>query len=79
MPDFVSVNDSRIQTRILKGDLIKRETFNPSSKSHRESLHNYLTTGNWGSVQFFAEAPYVTVPETVLRKMAEAAIKKLNR
>ena len=78
MPDFMSFPDARLQSRILKDHQIKREIFDPAKRVHRESLDHYLKTGNWGSTQFFVEAPYATVPETVLRKMAAAAITRMR-
>lgn len=78
MPDFMSFSDSRLQSRLLKDNQVKREIFDPSKRKHRQSLDNYLKTGNWGEIHFFVEAPYVTVPETVLRKMASAAIVRMR-
>ena len=78
MPDFMSFPDARLQSRILKDHQIKREIFDPSKRAHRESLDHYLKTGNWGEIQFYAESPCATVPETVLRKMASAAIIRMR-
>lgn len=78
MPDFMSFPDSRLQSRILKDHQITREIFNPSKRLHRESLDHFLRTGNWGNIQFFVEPPFATVPETVLRKMASAAIARMK-
>jgi hypothetical protein len=78
MPDFISFPDARLQSRILKDHQIKREIFDPSKRAHRESLNQYLKTGNWGDIQFYVENPYATVPETVLRKMAAAAITRMR-
>lgn len=78
MPDFMSFPDARLQSRILQDHQIKREIFDPSKRAHRESLDAYLRTGNWGEIQFFVETPYATVPETVLRKMASAAIVRMR-
>ena len=54
---------------------IVREVFDPKSKKHRESYKKFLVTGSWGDVQFHAEYPYTTVPETVHRKFAAHALK----
>jgi hypothetical protein len=59
---------------ILRYARITREEFNPTDGNHLESLRTFLATGNWGLIQFYAEAPYLTVPETVLRKMANAGL-----
>ena len=56
---------------ILRNARIIREEFDPTKYEHLESLRAFLNTGNWGVVQFYPEAPYLNVPETVLRKMAD--------
>ena len=61
---------------ILDRAKVRREQFNPKSRVHRASLKNFLNTGNWGEIQFYPEAPYVSVPETVLRKMSSFAVSK---
>ena len=61
-------------SKALRNARIPRQEFNPADASHRESLKNFLETGNWGKIQFFAEPPYLSVPETVLRKMAAKAL-----
>lgn len=61
-------------SKALRAARIPREDFDPKNESHRESLKTFLDTGNWGSVHFYAEPPYLSVPETVLRKMATAAL-----
>ena len=53
---------------ILKKSLVTREFFDPKNKKHRESFKKFLTTGGWGDIHFFPELPFVTVPETVMRK-----------
>jgi hypothetical protein len=78
MPDFMTFPDARLQSRILKDHHIRRENFDPAKREHRESLDEFLKTGNWGKIQFFVEMPYATVPETVLRKMAAAGIKRMR-
>jgi hypothetical protein len=64
---FLETED-RLMSKILKGNQIKREIFNPRNKAHQDSLRKFLETGNWGDIQFFVESPYVTVPQTVMRK-----------
>ena len=56
---------------ILNRTFINRETFDPTNEAHLESLQHFIRTGNWGSVQFFAELPYCEVPMAVLMKFAE--------
>ncbi len=68
MPDFVFDLPDRFQSRVLHANQVRREHFDPRNKEHQRSLKTFLNTGNWGTVQFFAEHPYVTVPETVMRK-----------
>lgn len=57
---------------VLRDARVTRECFDPTNGAHLASLRKFLSTGNWGSVQFYAEAPCTTVPETVLRKAAAA-------
>lgn len=61
-------------SNILRVSRIPRECFDPMNSKHMKSLKCFLDTGNWGEIQFYIEAPYVTVPETVLRKVARAAM-----
>ena len=75
MPNFQQFPDDKVTSRILNRSFVARVNFDPKKSKHRDSLKRFLETGNWGEVQFFAEAPYVTVPETVLRKMAASALK----
>ena len=70
MVTFLNNADERLMSRILRDNRVRREEFDPTNKEHLNSYLTYLKTGNWGSVQFFCEFPYVTVPETVLRKYA---------
>jgi hypothetical protein len=63
--------------RVLATPLVPRTTFDPKNKEHRASLKKFLDTGSWGSIQFFPEEPYVTVPETVLRKFALHNLQKV--
>ena len=65
----------RISTKVLNGSHVQREHFDPENRDHLSSLKKFLSTGNWGKVQFFAELPYVTVPETVMRKFCEHSLK----
>ena len=55
---------------VLKKSLIRREHFDPANVEHLASFDTFIRTGNWGDVQFFAEAPYTEVPITVLTKFA---------
>lgn len=49
---------------------LPRAAFDPSNTIHLASYHSFLTTGNWGDVQFHTEFPYLSVTETVMRKFA---------
>ena len=60
--------DDRLVSKILTGNHVRRENFDPKNKEHIESFKKYMSTGNWGKVQFYVESNYVTVPETVLSK-----------
>jgi hypothetical protein len=75
---FIETED-RLMSKILKGNQVKRENFNPKNKAHLESFKKFLSTGNWGKIQFYVEAPYVTVPETVLRKFCMHQLKMLPK
>ena len=67
-------SDTLSQSGILRNARIERAEFNPTKKEHLESLREFLDTGNWGKIQFYPEAPYLNVPETVLRKVAHWAL-----
>lgn len=71
---FIETED-RLMSKILKGNQVRRENFNPKNKEHLDSVRQYLSTGNWGKIQFYVESPYVTVPETVLRKLCAHHLK----
>ena len=73
MPSTTRVSENS-SSRVLREPTIRRETFEPKNKEHRASLKKFIETGNWGDVQFFAEHPCVTVPETVLRKFSMAML-----
>lgn len=62
------------QSGILRNARIERVEFDPLDGDHRDSLREFLDTGNWGKIQFYPEAPYLNVPETVLRKLAHWAL-----
>jgi hypothetical protein len=68
------VADMLGQSGILRNARIVREEFDPLNSDHRDSLREFLDTGNWGKIQFYPEAPCLNVPETVLRKMAHWAL-----
>lgn len=53
----------------------QRVHFNPKDKAHLKSLQTFLETGQWGEVKFAAEAPYINVPEYVLRKYSAHQLK----
>jgi hypothetical protein len=67
------------QSGILRNARIERYEFDPTKAAHLDSLRNYLLTGNWGDIMFYTEAPYLNVPETVLRKTADWALRMAGR
>ncbi len=71
--NFTSVPEN-LSSRVLNKPIVRRESFDPKNKEHRSSLKKFIETGNWGDVQFFAEYPYITVPETVFRKFSLAML-----
>jgi hypothetical protein len=72
-------NDVLGGSRTLRNAKIIREEFNPANDEHLSSLRIFLDTGNWGRIQFYPQAPYVTIPETVLRKMAEFGLTSVGK
>ena len=66
--------NAQFSSHVLSEQQVRRESFDSKNKEHRASLKKFIETGNWGDVQFFAEYPYVTVPETVLRKFSLAML-----
>lgn len=54
---------------------VSRVSFDPSNQKHRLSFVTFQRTGKW-TIQFNVEWPYVTVPQTVLNKIAEWALRK---
>lgn len=75
MPEFVQVSEN-FSSRFLSKPQVRRETFDSKNKEHRVSLKKFIETGKWGDVQFFAEYPCVTVPETVFRKFSLAMLSR---
>ena len=75
---MASVTDFLGNSGILRNARLPREEFNPNNRDHLQSLRSFLDTGNWGAVQFYCEAPCLNVPETVLRKIADASLAKLG-
>lgn len=59
---------------VLRGSRVPRTEFDPTNGDHLASVRTFLATGNWGQIQFYPEAPYVSVPETVFRKLANWAL-----
>lgn len=70
MPDFADTNDFLSKSTILRRASVNRQFFDPTNKEHLESLHRFINTGNWDSVQFYCEFPFTDVPMTVLTKFA---------
>lgn len=54
----------------LRGTRVRRENFDPTNAEHLDSLRKFVSTGSWGEVKFFAEAPFTEVPATVMMKFA---------
>ena len=61
---------------ILETAAIVRVAFDPADLAHLKSLQHWLKCGNWGDVKFKVESPYITVPETVMRKMCAHAVEQ---
>lgn len=59
---------------LARHTIVQREVFDPRNKNHLRSLRVFLDTGHWGDTQFFTEEPYISVPDTVLRKFADAKL-----
>lgn len=58
----------------LRRAVISREFFDPVNPVHIQSAKQFLENGKWGKTQFFVEAPFTNVPDTVMRKLANHAI-----
>lgn len=71
--EFDTLNTSSI----LRGRVIRREYFDPTNKKHKASLKKFVNTGSWGEIQFFPEAPYVNVPDTVTAKMLKHTLRNV--
>ncbi len=56
---------------LLRQAHVRREVYDPRNDDHMLSFIHFLRTGNWGEIQFLAEAPYTDVPMTVLMKYAQ--------
>lgn len=70
MPDFADTNDFLNKSTILRRASVNRQHFDPADYDHLESLKTFISTGNWGEIQFFCEFPFTEVPMTVLMKFA---------
>jgi hypothetical protein len=62
----------------LRKARIPRTEFDPANPEHRESLRQFMETNNWGTIQFFAEEPYTTVPDTVMNRFIKYALDQLD-
>ena len=58
----------------LRKSAISREFFDPFNPTHIQSAKQFLENGKWGKTQFFVEAPFTNVADTVMRKLANHAI-----
>jgi len=74
MPDFVDTSDFLNKSTILRRASVNRQNFDPSNKEHLDSLKSFISTGNWGDVQFYCEYPFTDVPMTVLVKFARSRL-----
>jgi hypothetical protein len=77
MPIFVEHSSDRLRSRLLHANQVRREIFDPANAEHRASYLTFVETGVWGSVQFFHEFPFETVPATVAHKFAVHALREL--
>lgn len=50
---------------------ITRVQFDPTNQEHLASMDQFNRTGNWGSIQFLAEWPFLDVPSTVTAKFVD--------
>lgn len=75
---MTGVTDMLSYSGVLRQGRMRREEFDSNNRDHLESLRTWLISGNWGDVQFYCEAPCLNVPETVLRKMADAGLSALG-
>lgn len=62
----------------LRKAVIMREFFDPANPAHIQSAKQFLETGKWGKMQFFVEAPFTNVPDTVMRKLANYVVAKIS-
>jgi hypothetical protein len=60
-----------IMSNILRRAFVTRQEFDPTNIEHIASLKCFVSTGNWGEMQFFAELPFIEVPTTVLMKYVQ--------
>ena len=51
-------------------------TFDPSNIEHRASLKSYLASGQWGTIRFDLEHPYLDLATMALRKLAIYTLNK---
>lgn len=75
MPEFCDVFDPLGGSRSLRSKPITRVIFDPTNHDHQLSLKQFLNTGKWGNIQFYAEHPYSDVPMTVLVKYSKFILK----
>jgi hypothetical protein len=55
---------------LRRARLVNREIFDPTNEAHVESFKVFLSTGSWGELQFYPEAPYTEAPATVMSKFS---------
>lgn len=65
-----------MSTILSRTKLVNREVFDPKNKEHIKSFKCFVDTGNWGDIQFFEEAPFTTVPDTVTHKYLKMSLKE---
>lgn len=57
-----------------KASRIPREHFDPENSEHRIAYAQFIEHGKW-TRQFFVEEPHLSVPHTILHKLAMHAIR----
>lgn len=70
---FAHVPEPIVKNHVLS--VKRREVFDPANKEHRAAWVTFQKKGLW-LINFEAEWPCVTVPQTVLLKLAEYACSK---
>lgn len=56
-----------------KSSLYDRVKFDPTNSEHRLAYARFVETGKW-TLRFFQEEPHLSVPHTIMHKLAMHAI-----